>query len=68
MFVDKFKCGLAIYKPKKIRKKIEEFIKNPELLIPYIENCKKIDKNQNGAEDVAKYIIEEIRKSDEKGN
>ncbi len=68
LFVDKFKCGLAIYKPKKIRKKIEEFIKNPELLTPYIENCKKIDKNQNGAENVAKYIIEEIRKSDEKGN
>ena len=66
LFVDKFKCGLAIYKPKKIRKKIEEFIQNPTLLQPYIDNCKKIDKNQNGAEDVAKYIIEEIKKQNEK--
>ncbi len=66
LFVDKFKCGLAIYKPKNIRKKIEEFIQNPTLLQPYIDNCKKIDKNQNGAEDVAKYIIEEIKKQNEK--
>lgn len=66
LFVDKFKCGLAIYKPKKIRKKVEEFIQNPTLLKPYVDNCKKIDKNQNGAEDVAKFIIEEIKKSNEK--
>lgn len=66
LFVDKFKCGMAIYKPKKIRKKVEELIQNPKLLEPYVENCKKIDKHQNGAEDVAKYILEEIKKLDEK--
>ena len=66
LFVDKFKCGMAIYNTKKIRKKIEEFIQNPTMLEPFINNCKKIDKNQNGAEDVAKFIIEEIKKLNEK--
>lgn len=65
LFVDTFKCGMAIYKVKKIRKKVEELIQDPSLLQPYIENCKKIDKHNNGSEDVAKYIIKAIEESDE---
>lgn len=67
LFVNKFGCGMAIYKPKKIKKKVEELINNPALLKPYIENCKRFDRKQNGAEDVAKYILEEIKKLDENG-
>ena len=65
LFVDTFKCGMAIDKVKKIRKKVEELIQDPSLLQPYIENCKKIDKHNNGSEDVAKYIIKAIEESDE---
>ncbi len=61
LYVKKFKCGLAIYKPKKILRQVEEFINNPSLLTPYIENCKKFDKHKNGADDVASYIIEQIK-------
>ena len=62
LFVDKFKCGVAIYKPKKIRKAVETYIDNPHLLDEYVKNCAKFDRFQNGAEDVAKYIVEELKK------
>ncbi len=66
LFVDKFKCGVAIYKPKKIRKAVEDFIDNPEKLDLYKNNCAKFDRKQNGAKDVAKFIIDEINKTNEK--
>ena len=63
LFVDKMECG--VYQPniKKVRLKVEEFIAAPEKLNLYIENCKKIDKNKNGALDVAKYIVQELNKN-----
>lgn len=66
LFVDKFKCGEYIKNPIQIRTRIEQFIQKPELLNVYVQNCKKLDKNKNGAKDIAKYIVEEIENSDEK--
>ena len=65
LFVEKFKCGLAIYKPKKIHKQVEQFIMQPDLLSPYIENCKKFDKFQNGADDVANFIVNQLKENQE---
>ncbi len=59
LFVDTLKCGTAIYNIKKLKKQVEEYIKNPHLLDEYRENCKKLDKTKNGAIDVAKLIIKE---------
>lgn len=62
LFVDKFKCGIAIYKPKKIRKAVENYIDHPEKLDEFRANCAKFDRTENGAKDVAKYIIDELKK------
>ncbi len=62
LFVDDYNVGKAIYKPKQIRAQIEEFIKDPNLLAPYKENCKKFDKSKNGSLDMAKIIVDEINK------
>lgn len=58
LFVDKLGCGVEIKNKKKARKFVEDCIENPKLLDVYIENEKKLDKNKNGAQEVAAFILE----------
>ena len=64
LFVDEIGVGKAIYKPKAIRKQVEFWIDNPADLAVYAENTKKIDKNQNGGEEVAKLIYQESQRKE----
>ncbi len=56
LFIDKFKCGEYISCPRKIRKRIETFIENPDLLKGYIKNTQKFKKECNGADEIAEII------------
>lgn len=56
LFVDKYGCGEYIKSPKKIRKRVEEFIDNPSLLSEYAENTKNFNKECNGADEIADII------------
>lgn len=60
LFVDKYGCGEYIKCPKKIRKRVEEFIDNPSLLSGYEENTKKFNKECNGADEIADIIYEAL--------
>lgn len=62
LFVDELKCGEYIDKPKKIRKRIEEFADDPTLLEQYLVNVHKFNKNANGADQIADIIYEEAYK------
>ncbi len=62
LFVDSFGCGEYISSPRKIRKRVEEFVDNPKLLEDYAKNTKKVDKNKNGANDIADIIDAELSK------
>ncbi len=57
LFVDKLDCGCVIKNKVKARKFIERCIDDRTILDRYIENEKKIDKNQNGARNIAEYIL-----------
>jgi len=58
IFTEDYKMGL--YCPDKVeaRKLIEDFIRNPEKIKVYQENTYKIDKRNNGADQIADYIAE----------
>lgn len=56
LFVKEYRCGETILDKVKARRQIEKWIDNPELLKPYIENCKKLDKTKNGADEIADHI------------
>lgn len=55
-YVKYLKCALDIGKPEKIVAKLEEFLNNPELLTPYIENAKKAH-DLFGSEQTADYLF-----------
>lgn len=57
LFVDILGCGVEIKNKKEARKFVEACIDKPEILGQYIENERKLDKNKNGAEDVAKFVM-----------
>ena len=60
LFVCEKNCGFYIKNAKKIREKIEDLIKNPDLLEPLKDNMKFFDKNKNGAVDIANDIMDII--------
>lgn len=68
LFVDKFKCGEYIKSPKKIRKRVEEFIENPHLLDEYIKNTHNFKKECNGASEIACIIDEALTKKEKNEN
>lgn len=59
-YVNYLKCAINILKPEKIVDKLEEFLNNPELLTPYIENAKKA-RHLFGAEKSADYVYELLK-------
>lgn len=56
IFTSHYNCGIKILDKVKARKKIEKWIDNPTELNTYKENCKQLDKYQNGSEKCADYI------------
>lgn len=64
LFVNEIGVGKAIFNKKKIRKQVEYWVDNPKDLLVYAENTKKIDKNNNGGEEVAKIIYEEANRKE----
>lgn len=58
LFTEKYKTGIFCPDVKKAKKMIEDFIQNPDLLQEMRENTKQFDKNKNGADQIADYIIE----------
>ncbi len=58
LFVDKLGCGLVIKNKVKAREFIESCIDDRSILDEFIQNEKKIDKNQNGALKIAEYLME----------
>lgn len=64
LFIDNLGMGKAIYKPRKIRKQVEEWIENSNELNIYADNTKKIDKFQNGGKEVAELIKKEAEREE----
>lgn len=59
LFVKQMGCGTGVFKAKKAKKLIEDFIDDPDLLKPYKDNiAKHIDKNKDGAAQIADIIFE----------
>lgn len=59
-YVKYLKCAINIKNPKKIVAKLEEFMNNPKLLKPYIENAKKA-RDLFGSEKTADYLFELLK-------
>ena len=64
LFINNLGVGKAIYKPKKIKAQIEEWIDNSTELHIYADNTKKIDKFKNGGEEAARLIYDEINREE----
>lgn len=61
LFIKHHRCGYYITSPVKIKRQVEEIIRNPELLRQFDESLKYFDKNKNGsvaiADDIAKFVL-----------
>jgi len=64
LFINNLGTGKAIYKPKKIRRQIEEWIEDQTELNIYADNTKKIDKIQNGGKEAAELVYNESKREE----
>ena len=62
LFSDTLNCGKTIKNKHLAKKFIEKCIDNPRILVPYTLNQQKLDKTNNGADDIAKYIFNVLLK------
>jgi UDP-N-acetylglucosamine:LPS N-acetylglucosamine transferase len=63
LFVNELHCGIKVFNAQKIRKKIEYLYNHPLFLEELQKNIKKsVDKNNNGAKQIADLIMNEIKK------
>lgn len=56
IFTTHYKCGVKILDKIKARKRIEKWIDHPAELDQLKQNCKQLDKYQNGSDMAAEYI------------
>jgi 1,2-diacylglycerol 3-beta-galactosyltransferase len=61
VFIDKYNCGLYIPNKKECKSYIEKCIDNPNILDEFIQNTQQFDKTKNGAPEIAKIILNEIK-------
>ena len=61
LFCKKMKCGIYESSPKKIRKCMENLIKEPKKLLKIQERLDAMPKLENGAEKIAEYIIKQVQ-------
>lgn len=64
LFVNEYKMGKAIFKPKKIREQVEQWIDDPTELRQLEENTKVIDKYENGGKKAADLIWHEANRNE----
>jgi len=57
LFVDYYGCGEVIRDKEDCKYRIEQFVKHPSLITPYIENTMVFDKTKNGGKQIADAII-----------
>ena len=60
LFTEEYNMGLYCPDKVKAREIVEDFIKNPKKLEKYQKNTFKIDKNKNGADEIATLIARSI--------
>ena len=63
LFVKNYGCGMVIENARKTRKFVENCIDNESILDEFVRNEEKIDKNRNGADEVAQFVLGEVLKS-----
>ena len=61
LYIKQYKCGETILDKVKARKKVEKWIDHPALLDEYRKNCDKLDKTQNGADEIADTIYASLK-------
>ena len=61
LFVHEYQCGKTILDKVRAWKQIEEWMDKPELLKPFAENCNKLDKTKNGADEIADHIYASLK-------
>ena len=66
LITEKYKTGIYCPDIKKAKLLIESYTKNPSLLDEMRENTKQFDKNKNGADEIADYIIKCLFEDEEK--
>ncbi len=63
LFIDEFGCGLHVYHRHEMLRQVEHLIDHPEILAEYRKNIsQKLDKNNNGSNQIAKIIMNAIKK------
>lgn len=60
LFTETYKTGVYCPDKHKARELIESYIKKPKLLEEYIKNTNQIDKNKNGADEIADIIAQNL--------
>ena len=60
LFVNNLGCGVVIKNKVEGRKFVEKCIDDRTVLAKYIENEKRLDKNKNGADEVASFVLEKL--------
>ena len=60
LFVGMLGCGVVIKNKVEGRKFVEKCIDDPSVLAKYVQNEKKLDKNKNGADEVAAFVLEKL--------
>ena len=63
LFIDGLGCGVVIKNQVKARQFVEQCIDDGSMLTKYIENERKLDKNKNGAVEVAHFVIDKLNMS-----
>lgn len=63
LFVKNYGCGVVIENARKTRKFVESCIDNESILDEFVRNEEKIDKDRNGADEVAQFVLGEVLKS-----
>ena len=57
LFVNKLGCGVVIKSKVEGRKFVEKCIEDRSILTQYVENEKQFDRNKNGADEVADFVL-----------
>ena len=60
LFVNKLGCGVVIENKREARKFVERCIDDRSILAQYVQNEKKLDRNKNGAEELAAFVLEKV--------
>ncbi len=66
LFTERYFCGYHLVSPRRIRRQVEELVKDPRLLEGIKETLSFFDKSKNGADDIADDIAELLWNGEER--